>query len=48
MLNILDIIKEWIMQILKDCITGNLSGLFDQINTEVGEVATNVGTTPAA
>ena len=36
------------MGILKDCIMGNLNGMFDQINTEVGEVAANVGTTPAA
>lgn len=48
MLNILDIITDWIKEILRDCITGNLDGLFDQINTEVGEVATNVGTTPAS
>ena len=48
MLNILDTIQEWIMGILKDCIMGNLNGMFDQITTEVGEVATNVGTTPAA
>ena len=27
---------------------GNLDGMFDQINNEVGEVAANVGTTPAA
>ena len=44
MLNILDTIQEWIMGILKDCIMGNLNGMFDQINTEVGEVAANVGT----
>ena len=48
MLNILDIITEWIKGILRDCIMGNLDGMFDQINTEVGEVAANVGTTPAA
>ncbi len=48
MLNILDIIQDWIKEILRDCITGNLEGLFDQINSQVGEVATNVGTTPAA
>ena len=48
MLNILDIIKEWIMQILRDCIMGNLEGLFDQINSEVGGIAADVGTTPAA
>ena len=48
MLNILDTILDWLKQILKDCILDNLTGLFDQINTEVGEVAANVGTTPAA
>ena len=48
MLNILDTIQEWIMQVLRECIMGNLEGLFDQINSEVGEVAVNVGTTPAA
>ena len=48
MLNILDTIQEWIMGILRECIMGNLNGMFDQINTEVGEVAANVGTTPAA
>ena len=36
------------MGILKECIMGNLNGMFDQINTEVGEVAANVGTPPAA
>ncbi len=48
MLNILDIITDWIKGILRDCIMGNLDGMFDQINSEVGEVAANVGTTPAA
>lgn len=48
MLNILDIIKDWIKEILRECIMGNLDGMFDQINNEVGEVAANVGTTPAA
>ena len=48
MLNILDTIQEWIMEILRECIMGNLDGMFDQINTEVGEVAANVGMTPAA
>ena len=48
MLNILDTIQEWILSVLRDCILGNLNGMFDQINTEVGEVAANVGTTPAA
>nr|WP_300805586.1 CD0415/CD1112 family protein [uncultured Acetatifactor sp.] len=48
MLNILDIITDWIKGILRDCIMGNLDGMFDQINSEVGEVAANVGKTPAA
>ena len=47
MLNILDIITDWIKGILMECITGNLNGMFDQINSEVGEVAANVGLTPA-
>ncbi len=48
MLNVLDSIREWMIEVLRECIISNLSGLFDQINTEVGEVAANVGTTPAA
>ena len=48
MLSILDTVQEWIMNFLRECILDNLSGMFDQINTEVGEVAANVGTTPAA
>ncbi len=48
MLNILDIITDWIKGILRECIMGNLDGLFDQINNEVGEVAANVGMTPEA
>ena len=47
MLNILDTILDWIKSILTDCITDNLSGMFDQINTEVGAVAGTVGQTPA-
>jgi len=48
MLNILDTIKEWLKTILMECIIGNLTGLFDQVNTQVGEVATEVGKTPAS
>ena len=47
MLNILEIIQDWIKDILRDCIMGNLDGMFDQINNEVGEVANTVGQTPA-
>ncbi len=48
MLNILDIILDWIKGILQDCIIGNLDGLFDQVNDQVGEVAASVGQTPVA
>ena len=47
MLNILDTILNWIKNILMECITDNLNGMFDQINSEVGAVADTVGQTPA-
>ena len=47
MLNILQTILDWIKDILTECITDNLNGMFDQINTEVGAVAGTVGQTPA-
>ena len=34
-----EIIEEWIKGILIDGITGNLSGLFDNVNAKVGEIA---------
>ena len=43
-----EIIEEWIKGILMDGITGNLSGLFDNVNTKVGEIAADVGSTPQA
>ena len=46
MLNILDQIEQWIKDFLIECITGNLSGLFDQVNEAVGDVAADVGKTP--
>lgn len=46
MLNILDQIGQWIKEFLIECITGNLSGLFDQVNEAVGGVAADVGKTP--
>ena len=46
------ILTEWITQWLKglliEGIMGNLTGLFDTVNTRVGEIAVQVGTTPAA
>lgn len=46
MLNILDQIGQWIKEFLIECITGNLSGLFDQVNEAVGDVAADVGKHP--
>ena len=46
MLNILDQIEQWIKDFLVECITGNLSGLFDQVNDAVGDVAVDVAKTP--
>ena len=43
-----DWITEWLKELLIDGIMGNLSGLFDNVNTQVGEIAVQVGTTPAA
>ena len=38
--------EEWLRAILTSGITSNLSGLFDQVNTKVGEIAETVGKTP--
>jgi len=46
MLNILDQIGQWIKDFLIECIIGNLTGLFDQVNETVGGVALDVGKTP--
>jgi hypothetical protein len=43
-----DWITKWLKGVLIDGIMGNLSGLFDSVNTQVGEIATQVGTSPAA
>ena len=43
-----DLIGDWIKGILIDGILGNLSGLFSTVNTKVGEIASDVGTTPQA
>ena len=40
--------KEQRPSILIDGITGNLSGLFDNVNAKVGEIASDVGSTPQA
>lgn len=43
-----DWLTDWIKELLIEGIMGNLSGLFDTVNTRVGEIAVQVGTTPAA
>ena len=41
-------IAEWLKGLLIEGIMGNLEGLFDTVNTRVGEISVQVGTTPAA
>ena len=45
-------LTDWITDFLKglliDGIMGNLTGMFDNVNSRVGEIAAQVGTTPAA
>jgi len=41
-------VTEWLKGILIDGITGNLQGLFDNVNQQVGSIAEQVGTTPQA
>ena len=41
-------ITDWLKELLIEGIMGNLTGLFDTVNTRVGEIAVQVGTTPAA
>lgn len=41
-------ITEWLKEILVNGIMSNLSSLFDQVNTQVSDIAGQVGTTPAA
>ena len=43
-----DWLTDWLKELLIEGITGNLTGLFDTVNTRVGEIAVQVGTTPAA
>ena len=41
-------ITEWLKEILVSGILNNLSGMFDNVNQRVGEIASQVGTTPQA
>ncbi|MEG1968478.1 MAG: CD0415/CD1112 family protein, partial [Clostridia bacterium] len=41
-------ITEWLKEILVGGIMSNMTKLFDQVNRQVGDIAAQVGTTPAA
>lgn len=43
-----DRITEWLKEMLIGGITDNLSGLFDNVNAQIGDIAGNVGATPQA
>lgn len=45
---VLNSIAEWLKEILVGGIVSNLSGLFDSVNSQVGEIAGQVGATPQA
>lgn len=44
---IINAIVEWLKGVLVDGIMGNLDGLFNNVNEQVGGIASQVGTTPA-
>ncbi len=39
---------EWLKEILVGGVMNNLTGLFDNVNNKVGEIAGQVGSTPQA
>lgn len=43
-----DWLTDWLKELLIEGIMGNLTGLFDTVNSRVREIAVQVGTTPAA
>ena len=45
--SILDAIADWLKELLISGIMGNLTGVFDSVNSRVGEIASDVGMTPA-
>lgn len=47
MQSIIDQITEWLKEMLVSGIMGNLTGMFDSVNTQVGQIAGDVGMTPA-
>ena len=47
MQSIIDSITQWLTELLVGGITDNLSGMFDNVNQKVGEIAGEVGMTPS-
>lgn len=47
MQSILEQITDWLKSVIISGIMGNLSGMFDSVNQQVGQIAGDVGTTPA-
>ena len=47
MSSILETITEWLKELLISGIMGNLTGVFDSVNSRVGEIARRRGMTPA-
>ena len=47
MFGILDAIEDWLRQLLISIISSNLTTLFDDVNTKVGTIASEVGQTPS-
>lgn len=47
MQSILEQITDWFKSMIISGIMGNLSGMFDSVNQQVGQIAGDVGTTPA-
>ena len=45
---VLEQISDWLRNILAAACMDNLSGLFDAVNMQVGQISSEVGTTPAA
>lgn len=46
--SVLEAIEDWIRGLLVSGIMGNLTSIFDSVNNQVGQIATEVGRTPAS
>jgi hypothetical protein len=46
MFGLFDSIAEWFKGLLTEGIIANFTGMFDEVNTKIGEIATQVGQTP--